>query len=838
MFIKSITICGNKRLLPADIKYLHIVFNSVHQIMLGLNGAGKSTTIQELNPMPATPADYLKGGYKHLTLEHHGQEYELLSLMCVHARHSFKLNGIELNDGGTASVQKMLVLEHFNLDQALIEVLTDQTRFHLFSPIERRNWLTRLSGTNMDYAIGLFKHIKGLHRDSEAIVKHIDSRLAKESADVVSPEELDELEDYHKELEVTVLNLLERKTLDESNPEDTLNELQRLTKDCQRISEDILSLQFKKPLDGIYGIDRLKQYAHHTEGQLGSLITRKDILVKEWSKINEAIKAVEMSENKDIDDIDKECFKHAHDKQTLLKQIKRYPNVSNPEPLYGATDAIKNTLIHKVTDLSDNSDQTFTRDKITEANNKVEDFRNQINVLGNDVQRLRISIGRMVETEEVHCPECATVFKPGVDPTLVAMMRVKVEDKNVEIDKLKEQMQEVHDYLAESRTYTEEYRSLLRLMDDSPTLAPMWNDMKAIDLKEHAPTKLLEVLDHWEHDLKIHLKCMSITNEVNRLDGVRDKLRALVNSEVNYTQSRLNEVTTEIDENVETQKELKTELNNIRTSIGDHDAIASNYQKLITFNQKHRALKDRFIEESVQQELRQMISRVNRSLANVDARLQSIRGSRQTLAELEEQKIEALNRKEVLKALIKELNPTDGLIAKQSKLFIEQFVEQLNKVINAVWTYEMKVLPCPVESDKLTYKFPIYFSATDVASPDIAKSSAAQKGIVDFAFKLVAMAYLGLHDYPLYLDELAPSLDEKHRVNIMEFVKNFVGSKQCSQMFMISHYLTGHGVFSQAQVTVLDESNLLTMPDNFNKYATISSKMKAWVEEEVLDDVV
>ena len=49
MFIKSITICGNKRLLPADIKYLYIDFNSVHQIMLGLNGAGKSTLLRLIN---------------------------------------------------------------------------------------------------------------------------------------------------------------------------------------------------------------------------------------------------------------------------------------------------------------------------------------------------------------------------------------------------------------------------------------------------------------------------------------------------------------------------------------------------------------------------------------------------------------------------------------------------------------------------------------------------------------------------------------------------------------------------------------------------------------------
>jgi ABC-type multidrug transport system ATPase subunit len=93
------------------------------------------------------------------------------------------------------------------------------------------------------------------------------------------------------------------------------------------------------------------------------------------------------------------------------------------------------------------------------------------------------------------------------------------------------------------------------------------------------------------------------------------------------------------------------------------------------------------------------------------------------------------------------------------------------------------------------------------------------------------MAYLGLTDYPLYLDELGASLDEKHRVAIMDFVKNFVEAGECSQMFLISHYHSGHGVFSNAEVTVLDDTNLLTKPDNFNKHVTISNRLRAYKAE-------
>lgn len=830
MFIKSITLCGNKRLLPADIKFFHVDFTNIHQLLLGLNGSGKSSTIQELNPMPAIAADYVKDGYKHILIEHLNQDYELLSLMGTSPRHSFKLNGIELNEGGTASVQKVLVLEHFGLDQALVEVLTDQSRFHMFSPIERRNWLTRLSGTNMDYAIGLFKHVKGLHRDSEAIVKHIDARLAKESGDIMAPEELDELEKYCKELETTVLTLLEHKSLNESDPSSTLDELTRLTSACQQLCEEIVSLKFKKPLDGIYSRERLSEYKQYTLSQIKNLEDTKVKLVKEWSDINHAIKTVEMTENKDLDEIDAERQEHLDKHRELKAQIKLYKDVVNPEPLYGATDAIKNTLIHMVTELSDNSDSMFTREKVAEANEKAAGIRQRINTTGNEIEGIKVSIGRMVDIEEVHCPECATVFKPGVDPKVVEALRDKGRQLSEQTDTLKEQLKEVNDYLGQSLAYTEEYRALLRLMDDAPSLSPMWDNMKAIDLKELPPNRLLEVFEVWERDLLVHLKCMNHVQEVAKLDGARDKLQAVINSEVNYTHTRLITVSNEIEFNVDSQKKLRLQLQEIDTGLNGHDVIMKGYERFIELNQRHRNLKDKFLEESVQLELRNMISKLNVSLATADYKLQAARGSRSTLADLEQQKEDAITRRELLKAIVKELNPTDGIIAKQSKLFIEQFVEQINKIINAVWTYEMQVLPCPVESEKLTYKFPIYFSATDVSTPDIAKSSAAQKGIVDFAFKLVVMVYLGLSDYPLYLDELAPSLDEKHRANIMTFVKNFIEAKQCSQMFMVSHYATGHGVFNRAQITVMDDTNLLTVPDSFNKNAIISSKMVPWIE--------
>jgi hypothetical protein len=173
-----------------------------------------------------------------------------------------------------------------------------------------------------------------------------------------------------------------------------------------------------------------------------------------------------------------------------------------------------------------------------------------------------------------------------------------------------------------------------------------------------------------------------------------------------------------------------------------------------------------------------------------------------------------------LKILMDELSPTDGFIAEQLMGFIQSMVEEINFIIGSIWTYDMEVLPCGFESDELDYKFPLKVKGSDLLAPDVSKGSSSQTDVVDFAFKLVVMLCLDLHDYPLYLDELAPSLDEQHRINIMTYVKHLVDGGKCSQMFMISHYHAGHGSFTAAEYCVMDDQNITT-PMEYNKHVVM-----------------
>lgn len=175
-----------------------------------------------------------------------------------------------------------------------------------------------------------------------------------------------------------------------------------------------------------------------------------------------------------------------------------------------------------------------------------------------------------------------------------------------------------------------------------------------------------------------------------------------------------------------------------------------------------------------------------------------------------------------LQLVVQTFSPKEGLIAEQLAGDIGCLVAQLNSIIASVWTYDMKVLSCGIEQAELDYRFPVEFSlAAGWSSKDVSKTSKGQKQMFDIAFHLTVMMYLGLENYPLFLDEPGEGFDEQHRINLMSFVKQLMDMNQFSQLFMVSHYASSHGSFTNAEVLVLDETNI-AVPGTYNQHVVLN----------------
>ena len=144
-------------------------------------------------------------------------------------------------------------------------------------------------------------------------------------------------------------------------------------------------------------------------------------------------------------------------------------------------------------------------------------------------------------------------------------------------------------------------------------------------------------------------------------------------------------------------------------------------------------------------------------------------------------------------------------------------------MIEKVWTYPLVIQACDMEEGEgvdLDYKFPVDNGETK--TPDVSRCSAGQVEIINWTFMVQAQKHLGLGKNPLMLDEFAVNLDNVHRIAATNLVKSLIEKHSFSQLFMVNHYDSIYGAFTNAEVTVMCEENVVLPKDCvFNKHAII-----------------
>jgi DNA repair exonuclease SbcCD ATPase subunit len=195
------------------------------------------------------------------------------------------------------------------------------------------------------------------------------------------------------------------------------------------------------------------------------------------------------------------------------------------------------------------------------------------------------------------------------------------------------------------------------------------------------------------------------------------------------------------------------------------------------------------------------ISTIEKKLHDSEVIVNKINDTKQTLESLQASE-------KVVKLLVKELSPTEGLIAKSINSFLNLFIDDINSVIDTVWTYSLKLQPCSVGVDNdLDYRFPVKINDNEEID-DISKGSSGLKEIIDLAFKVVFIKYLGLEDFPLYLDEYAITMDYTHRINAYSAIDKVL-SPNFSQVFIISHFESIYGSMRNCDISIINPDNLM-----------------------------
>lgn len=801
----------------SHIRHFEITPSTIYQLIIGTNGCGKSSIMRELTPMPASKDDYAKDGYKTIEFTHRGSSYILQSTFSKGPHHSFVCNNEELNKGGTATVQRELIEQHLGVDNDVMAVLLDAHKFTSMAPMKRRDWVIRLSGNDMDFAMRVFNRLKSRTRDMQGHIKMLNTRLANEIKQIPTDAQIDALDANCKQLRGELNELMQCREYNAPQRAEVEQRIQQLLVLMDRTAKQMVNQRVVQPDHVTY--DSLESILIDIARQKEAVTFQREkirVHTEEYHKVKDLIDNLMRLRASNTTELDDRIVELQQQRtQQLALCIKG--QVAQPAEYRAAFMAIRPQLSEIFGSMPSDLEwdkgrrEPYHRDQI-DAYTRLMDQTNE------EMIRLRHRLQHIKESTKINCPRCNYSWLDGVADNEVESIEIALSAKQFAYDKAKASLKDANDALEtymECLAYT---RRLNQLVSSNKSLQPLWEDVIAAWQNGRTPMQVLPVLSAWESSLEAAIAVESIDRNIAEIESVKQRL---VNEGTNTVRSH-----SERETDLETIITVETRsLTLSLAGLQSLEAFADSVKRLLNAQvdlDKQLAQFDQLRADlglAIKNELiDQAISTAHSQLGRAEEALNKARTTTALIEDLERTKHEAALDFEAFQLLTDEMSPVDGLIADQVVGFLDCFTDKINEVLNQIWTYDFRVLPCANQQGELDYKFPMRINACERLVGDVAEGSTSQVDAVNLAFKLIVMLYLGLDDFPLYLDELAPSLDEQHRLNIVMFAKLFVEMGRCSQMWMISHYAVQSGAFQPAETCVVNASNIVSLPSTYNQH--------------------
>lgn len=823
MFITHLTLRNYERLLLSNINVLELDFTSPIQIILGTNGSGKSSIMAELTPYPGYHKHFATGGEKYIRIEHENSVYELRSLFDKGTgTHTFKKDGVELNEGYTYAVQKELVLREFGIDKDVVGLLTDRIKFSTMPVEKRRSWLSRFAPFDLTYAYQAYAKAKEKHRDQVAIIRHSSKRMTLEHSDALDVTSIHGYRQQIKEITSTLDTLFKWRS-NTSGTQFTTEELRsrltRLVNQLQRAIRTFPELPqhsaassqadlVRDSANAASNYEAKRAVLEHLQRDLHRLEndhSHSDVFIS----ADDGIKLTQQRESLELE------LKAlvAQELITLLPVCTQSDDPANASQL----ETLGELVLNLFTDIPDNADGHYSRNKGQTAKELSLSLNRSRQEWTNQYQTTSTRLSQLRGCPEVVCPNCTHTWRLGVDENEVNSLlqqRKSMEQRLIEVelaiknnDEYVQAYEEYYGFVRRFRMITETY----------PTYGVLWSWLLEHKVVYTSPRHYIVPFTEWLDAQRLDARIVSVTNQLAVCNRKLGSAQVLAEGQLSEKDRQLQQMNAAIDVAV-------IEATEARVAHAQASALADQFELFTSGAYEIIKRGEELLEDFKQWTEFEFQNAVYAATDANHQRLGVIQGivtrndqQAAILEDLKDQHETAKQEHVDYGLLVKALSPTGGLIGRYLLGFMQQMVKLLNAVVAKVWTYPLEVLPAAVDREGIDCNFPLDVQNQTIVTNDISEGSTAQVDMINFAFKLVAMRFLGLSDYPLLLDELGNTFDETHRVNVINLIENLLELKQVRQVFFISHYASQHGAFSGAEICVLDDRNI-SVPGVYNKH--------------------
>lgn len=813
MRILELTLVGYTRLLLSGIKVIHYTPEQDCQLILGTNGSGKSSLMREMSLLPASPSNFTKNGSKRVKAEHNGSIYEVVSVFSPKVEHRFYKDGESLNPGGTITVQKELVKKYTGLDEELFNLLIGATLFTAMPPLKRRDWIMRLSGNDLTYAMRVFTLLKNKLRDTTGVVKHYAKRLGEEADKLPTPDEMAQMETICNDTKELLTVLMVNKERGIDTKKNISERIKQKTVEMERLCKQIIKLEVPTRAS----VSELDGAISEVRFSISELRAGLDAYHKEYSKYDELIRAMERTDNCGVEELGLKLKDIRDYLSQIRQQLPEDMDSFNGYYKHRAIEAAVPAILEIMEELPDNPDNKYSIPNLEKLKLEIVTSKANLDKLSTELNKAKHALEHSEKEDDANCPKCGFRFKPGLrhsSPEDITSVIKELEKKADEAESIYNGQLET---LNNGNIYQGYMKRISVTINNHSVLEPLWKRFRKIWVEDGSKLAAIYIRS-WTSFSRVTEEYVRKEKELLELEYAYNALCANNTGNINKVTQSIREIEELIVHTGKTIKDRQTELSLLES---ERKILVGLNANVLEVNKLYASLREELVlyAKAIRDEsINLLISNGQSTLASTEEVFNKAKRAAHLMEEIRVSKEKAEQEHKALSLLIQELSPTEGLIADQVNAFMSCFVDSINSIIASIWTYDLKVMACGLDGAELDYKFPMLVGLSEKPTPDVSEGSTSQVDIVNFAFKLVAISFLELDNYPLYLDELAPSLDEQHRLNIIMFVKQFLEMRKASQLFMISHYAVMHGSFSQTDITVLDANNIITLPPKYNTH--------------------
>lgn len=828
MIYELIELYNYKRFNLTGIKKITIRPNNKMQLILGTNGCGKSSLLSEISPLPISgkkkDKEFDKGGYKRLIINHNNSTYELISTFDTSVKNTFIKDGEILLENGTSPVQRELVKLHFGITPEIHDLIIGKTKFTSMTPSERRKWITELSNVNYDYVLSLYQNAKELLKNKKIILENSIKERMKLEVNRLTEEEHD----------ILILNIKNFKEALEYK----INQKRILEHENTKLSNNLTTIDI-----------------HNTSKQLIDLITENKLInslinVKnETSLINQETILKHEYANYRVtkDKLEKELF-------VLEKELEGYNSDivvnSDTQITYNTVNNEFNTLLNSLSiklnmrDLTryndflkssldeliditnnrmiDNSEHHFTKTKYVEQQVLENDLTIQINKVNNEIINTRTFLSKLEDLakHKITCPNCNHSWANGYDENTHKDVLTKLEGLTNAHKALTLKLDNTKDYLKTYQEHLGLVQNIISILKPIKVALELSLEHITIDVILYDLNALKRIINGFRNDLTKMDTLLILSTRLDRLTDMLEKERLMKDLTLRNKHAAFlvkgKELEELIDKGNKLEKQIK-EVNDLITFSTSITRYKNELETLIeqtnnTYEHRNNENKIRIINEVIFL-LSNELSRLEKKLNEVDFIEKNI--------EMITNKIDKLDKEfRAAKLLTRSLSPNEGLIAKSVIGLINNVLLNINNIVKKVWTYDLELLPITPEENDLDYKFKFAINNGEPFD-DINLGSSAMSEIINLGFKITAMKYLNMLDYPIYLDEFGHSMDDMHRRQAFYMIDKSLGTAAFSQVFIVSHFSESYGSLSNTDITVLSEDNLMLPFNDFNQATQI-----------------